>query len=785
MNVLLHGHSPATHTVAAQQLDDSHIRLYKRIDGQIVQEDVEFFPFLFLSNPAYLATYDRKHWIKELAGSNFFRFLAVFTRWTDLWEAVRIIIENERTATGRRIDGYADAESIHVRPDPITQYLMQSGTTLFKGMAFDDVRRLQLSVLTSSPAHPRTPRKADESILAVAVADTTGWELVLDTKKLDEASVLMELDRVIRERDPDVIEGHRLLEHDMPLLLRRFAYHETPCTIGRDGSEPRLAQSRWGGQEIEQDFTVIDVAGRHLIDTYLLTEMYDFSRRSFESMDLATLGAHFATTQTRRIRPSIRPDQLWHQEPKEAHALLLQNVRDIRALANNLASSSFYLTQMVPLSYGVVARTGSAAKIESLLLREYLRQKHSIPKPSQGSQTTGGYAEVFMTGVFERVVLADVESLYPSIILHRDIRPETDELSIFPALLRDLVAMRLEAKRSMGASEDPAERARLDALQSSFKILINSFYGYLAYSRGLFNDFARAEEITKTGQELLRSILKQIELHNGQILEVDTDGVFFVPPDNVTDEETEGSLVRRISESLPEGIQLVPAGRYQKMLSYKKKNYALVGYDGTLTIRGSALISRSMERYLRRFLRLAVSNLLDQNIAGLHTLYATFYSDIANHRWEALDFCRTETIHDPFAVYEKEIGEGKRNPAAAYEVARRAGRLIKPGDRISYYVTGTAAGIRVSENSRLAEEWDPNFPDENTAYYLSRLTETAGKFEIFFTPEDFRKIFTVDDLFGFDPAGIKIMARRTVPESGASASPDQQESEEFGIWLDR
>jgi len=265
-------------------------------------------------------------------------------------------------------------------------------------------------------------------------------------------------------------------------------------------------------------------------------------------------------------------------------------------------------------------------------------------------------------------------------------------------------------------------------------------------------------------------------------VEVDTDGVFFIAPDNVEGAEAEALLVNRISSSLPEGIQLVPSGRYKKMLSYKKKNYALLGYDGALTIRGSALISRSMERFLRRFLRLAVSNLLDENIAGLHTLYATFHSDIAHHRWEALDFCRTETIHDPFPVYEREIGEGKRNPAAAYEVARRAGRMVKPGEKVSYYVTGTTAGVKVSENCRLAEEWDPNFPDENTAYYLGRLEETAGKFEIFFNPEDFRKIFTVDDLFGFDPSGVRVVTRRMVPddESPHSGPP---ETDEFRIWL--
>lgn len=781
MNVLLHGQSDTPHLIAAQQVDESHIRLYQRREGSVLTEDVEFFPFLFLSDPSRLKGYDRKHWMRELAGSNAFRFLAVFTRWTDLWEAVRVVIENERAATGKRIDGYGDVASIHLRPDPVSQYFMQSGVTLFKDMAFGDLRRLQLRVLAAPLPHRPSPH-AEQEILCIALTDSTGWETVLDVRKGGEEGMLKEFSRLVRERDPDVIEGHRIFEHELALLVQRASRFELALPLGRDGSEPKLLQGRWAASDPESDTTLIDIAGRHVLDTNILAETWDFSRRSLESLDLSALGAHFDPGQQDRPEPTARLDLVYRENPKQAHRLLLRQASDIRAISDHLSPSSFYLAQMVPLSYGVVARTGSAVKIESLLLREYLRRKHSIPRPSAGAQTTGGYADIFMTGVFDRVLLADVQSLYPSIMVQRDIKPASDELGIFPALLRQLMERRLDAKRAMNAEPDPAGRSRLDALQSAFKILINSFYGYLGYNRGLFNDHAQADQVTRTGQALLRRILREIELHNGQVLEVDTDGVYFVPPDNVVDEGAEAALIRKVSDSLPEGIDLVPSGRFRRMLSYKKKNYALLEYDGALTIRGSALISRSMERFLRRFLRLAVSNLLDQNIAGLHTLYATIAADIAHHRWDVYDFCRTETIHDSFAVYEKDVGDGKRNPAAAYEVARRAGRTIRPGDKVSYYVTGTTAGVKVSENSRLAEEWDPNFPDENSVYYLGRLAETAGKFEVFFTPEDFRKIFTVDDLFGFDPAGILIQARRMEPGEGTPPA-ELDDPEGFRIWL--
>jgi DNA polymerase elongation subunit (family B) len=335
----------------------------------------------------------------------------------------------------------------------------------------------------------------------------------------------------------------------------------------------------------------------------------------------------------------------------------------------------------------------------------------------------------------------------------------------------------------MKESKDARERARHDALQSSFKILINSFYGYLGYARGIFNDYRKADEITKTGQELLRRIVQQIELYNGTVLEVDTDGVFFIPPDNVSTDEEVHSLIDRISASLPQGINLVSSGRFRKMMSYKKKNYALLEPDGLLTIKGSSLISRSMERFLRRFIRNAISRLLDGDIAGLHALYGSIYHDLVSHHWEASDFCRTETIHDSFAIYERDVGDGKRNPSASYEVARQAGRVIKPGDRISYYVTGTSAAVKISENCSLAEEWDQNFPDENTQYYLARLNEATTKFEPFFEPQDFRSIFTIEDLFGFDAGRIETVRKKVASETDAPSPLDDQERAEFRIWL--
>jgi DNA polymerase elongation subunit (family B) len=365
-------------------------------------------------------------------------------------------------------------------------------------------------------------------------------------------------------------------------------------------------------------------------------------------------------------------------------------------------------------------------------------------------------------------------------MLAKGIAPASDVLGVFPSLLRELTARRLGAKRAMRKEQGPVEQSRLDAEQGSLKILINSFYGYLGYSRGLFNDFAAADVVTGTGQDLLRQMIGWIQQDGGTVIEADTDGIFFVPPESVAGEEAETAYVATLSARMPQGITVAYAGRFRRMLSYKKKNYALLSYDNRITIRGSALVSRSMEPFGRSFLQACIDHLLNGNIAGLHNVYATFRRSIMEHTLQVSDFARVETLRDPPEVYRRQVAAGKRNKSAAYELALSGARPVRPGDRIAYYITGSDPNVRGFENCKIADDWDPNFPDENTPFYLRRLDEFCQKFADFFHPRDFRALFSADELFPFDPAGI-------IPLIAPVAADSQERPEEkpgLGIWLD-
>ncbi len=783
MNPLLYGSNGEENLVAVQPVGDRLMRLYfRRVNGGITSTDENFYPFFFVSTPSYLEGFAPRHWVKKLSGENHFNHICAFNGWSDMWDAVRHMLSRYESETSTSVESFAELPFLHLRPDAVSQFLLETGRTLFKGMDFGDVHRLQLDIETYSPKNPRgfsNAERPEDRITVIALSDSRGWEEAITGRELTEKEMLEKLIAVIREKDPDVIEGHNIYNFDLPYILKRCELHGVEPAFGRDGSAPRSFDSRTSFAERAIEYSAHEIPGRHIVDTWLLLQAYDVSKRTLESYGLKYAAKHFGFAREDGLY--LRPDRIswyWDNEPDLLVRYALDDVRETRQLSEHLSPSTFYVTQMIPYNFGTAARMGSAAKIESLLLREYVRQKHSVPQPEPGMQTSGGYADIFYTGVLGPVVDADVESLYPSIMIADKIAPARESLGIFTSLLENLTRMRLEAKRRMKESTDRPEIFRHDAMQSSFKILINSFYGYLGYSRGLFNDMEAADAVTRRGQMLLRQLIEEIGIRGGKVAEVDTDGIFFVPPPAVRTEKAEREFVEKLP--LPKGITLLINGRFKKMLSYKMKNYALLGYDDRIRIKGSSLISRNIEKFGRNFIQACIDRILNGNIAALHELYASLHRDIAGRKLAVGDFSRTETLKETAGDYSSAVELQARNRAASYEVALAAGLDWKPGDKITYYITGADVNIRGFENCKLAEEWNPSDPDENIAYYLRRLDEFSKKFEPFFTARDFHAIFSVDDLFGFSPAGIKIQTLQLDrPEEPA------EERIEPKIWLDQ
>ena len=353
-----------------------------------------------------------------------------------------------------------------------------------------------------------------------------------------------------------------------------------------------------------------------------------------------------------------------------------------------------------------------------------------MPLPRPVAPVGGGHTAIQQQGVARPVLHVDVTSLYPSLMLAGGIAPVSDALSVFPELLRHLRDFRVRAKRGMRETGDPAERAHLAALQQSFKILINAFYGYLAFSGGHWNDYAAADRVTAEGRAIVAALLERLTKLGATPVEADTDGVYFVPPAGHGPEDDD-TLLEQVAAGLPPGIQLELDGRYVAMLSYKMKTYALLDERGRFVLKGSAFRSRGIEPFQRQLIEEVVRALLDGRREEVGRIINRRLDDFAAHRIDVRAFARTETLHESLDAYRQKITAGARPVSAAYELAAAAGRVLEPGDQISYYVTGRGAGVPVNERAKLASQWDPARPDENVEYYQAKVREIGERFRPF------------------------------------------------------
>jgi DNA polymerase, archaea type len=705
--------------------DGAAMRLYHRAGDATVTERMAFAPFLLVTDPALLASAPGLLSVEELAGAGEFRVMARFASWPDALAA-----RDRWRATTERYEG---GGAVHFPADPAHQFLLLSGRTSFRDLRFADLRRLALDIeviTTEGFEFPNAAREGDR-IVAVALADSTGFRQVVRGDRLDEAALIQECSRVIRARDPDVIEGHNIFRFDLEYLEARARRHGLELAWGRDGSVLRGRPSRLQISERSVTFWRYAIAGRHVIDTWMLAQLHDVGARDLPSFGLKDIARHLGVVaEDRTYVDATTVSREFAHTPDRLMAYALDDAVETLAVSGILSPAYFAQAQLVPFDYQATTLRGAAAKIDALLLRESLRRRRAVPGSRAGAPVGGGFTAVFMRGVARPVLHVDVTSLYPSLMLSRAIAPTSDEDGTFLALLGELRDFRVRAKRLARQATDAETRTHLAALQQSFKILINAFYGYLAFGSGHWNDYAAANRVTEEGRAVVTAIIDGLR-HLGAIpIEADTDGVYFVPPPGhaETDDET---LLAALAAMLPEGIQLELDGRYVAMLSYKMKTYGLRDSRGRVTLKGSAFRSRGLEAFQRQMIEQIVRLLLDERAMDVKAVVDRWCADFLSHRVPVRLFARTETLHETLESYRDRLREGTRSPSAAYEQALASDTAWQSGDQLSYYVTGRGPGVSVSDHAKLAALWDPQHPDENVEYYHAKAQEIWTRFKPF------------------------------------------------------
>ena len=207
-NTLLFGADPTPRIVAIELGDTGTVKVYRREpDGSTVADVEPFHPFVWCDSDVV----DLGIESEKLQSNLKYGWLVTVDSWKEL-----IALRNGLKNAGRDFFAFTD---------PVQHYLTATGRTLFKDLPFEELKRMQIEVLSSdavtgvgdSGTGIADPGYNDH-IMVIALSDNTGWEelLVVDPKNIEESehTALKRLTAIIKERDPDVIEGHDLFRFD-------------------------------------------------------------------------------------------------------------------------------------------------------------------------------------------------------------------------------------------------------------------------------------------------------------------------------------------------------------------------------------------------------------------------------------------------------------------------------------------------------------------------------------------------------------------------------------------
>lgn len=644
----------------------------------------------------------------------------------------------------------------YTQTDDAQMYMMQSGETSFNGLDFDDLHRLTFDIetLSAGSGMPDAYRSGD-SVIIIGLKTNRGYEAVLHTGERDDGSLwpchtekdmLQTFVGLVQDLDPDVLEGHNVHDFDLDYLRKRCDLLGVPFEIGRGETEPRNYETMKRVAQRYIEYECHDVPGRHVIDTMFQAADWNVYARELDSFGLKEIAKTLGiAAPDRTYVDRSEMNRLWNEERDRLLDYALDDVVETKRLSEELSAAKFEMAKTVPLEYGTLNRCGTGRIIESMMVREYLRQGHSLPIGGSKEPYEGAYTACFRQGVYgvdegTRIMNYDFASLYPYTQMGFECYPETDRLDVMKTMLETLTELRVEHKTEMRSLDDDNPRKfKLDAQQDAEKVLINSFYGTEGDENFMFNDMEQAAEIVRQGQEALKRLMYIIDRAGHTIIEADTDGVWALNDGHgpagqkladVATEHTADHLDVDLDADLP------------GMAMYRAKNYAKQSEDGSVAFKGSAMTSSAFEKFGREFIQQGYRFMLDGKLQELHDLYVEYVDRICDRDIPVEKLAKRETLKEPYEEYREAVDseESGRNAAARYELAREHEFIDEQvGSTVTYYNAGELTSSSVYEVAKPIELYDG---DENVKYYVrKRMQSFARKFEPFFSDEDFETMF--------------------------------------------
>jgi DNA polymerase elongation subunit (family B) len=696
MNPVLYG-KDTTENIVAIENERGNITVVTK-DGKKTKYP-DFRPFIMTKNPYLLDRINNAKGTKfEGEGYNF----VIKMPEKEYWSITKMLREQR--------------EDYFTVTDIPEQFMVETGKTLFKGMEFKDIKRMQWNIESTGLS------LTDSKILIIC------WKCGEEHGEIhgEEEQIISTFVNVINEQDPDVIETYNGFSYDWQLLANRAGIHNVLLDIGRKACKSLYFYRtfiRIGDNQVVE-IQMPKVWGRHVVDLYYSVRAWDVIYRELESYKLDEVTQRFGLKLDDMDFNKENMAEVWKTQKDMVIRHCSNDCLAIEHISNQLTQKDFYQTQMLPLSYEKVCVASSGAKMTGIFLREYYRNKCSIPSKQEKTEFQGALVGAKDRGIFENVYHVDVNSLYPNVMLRYNICPKSDTLKLFPQVLKSLTDIRFDLKER--AKQTGKERYK--ASEQAHKILINSLYGLLGSNFFNWNDMSEAARVTETGRKILTDMERIIEEDcKCKVLEMDTDGIYLTSGAKIDEEQ----FLEQLNAKLPDGIDC-DIEYYKFFCNMLPKNYIRVTEDGTMKMSGVSFRSRAIEKFGKEFIRESIWDILNKKIWRIRKRYLLLRNKIINRQLEIDEFVQHREINrstDNYSINKKKTDQ-------VYEALIEKGKEVAIGNKLSYYMAENNGKKCIC---KFKEDYNDDYDIE---YMMDRLEAFTNRLKPLINEDIFSKLFS-------------------------------------------
>ena len=553
---------------------------------------------------------------------------------------------------------------------PVEQYLISKEKRLFKGFEeYNDITRFVFDLETTA-LEPK-----DGRIFMIGMKTNKGFMKVIECKDADEERRgLVEFFRTIDEVKPSIISGYNSANFDwfwiferckaLNLDIKKIAISmNAQKTISQKESMLKLANEverfnqvqMWGYNVIDIIHSVrraqainssIKEAGLKYITKYIDAEAKD---RIY--IDHTKIGPMYANKEEYWLNTDNGNYKKVGIDPKVDEICVRRGDVYVKTTGDDIVEryldddldetlivddefnqATFLLASLVPTTYERASTMGTATLWKMVMLAWSYKHGLAIPIKKEKRNFVGGLSRLLKVGYSKDVLKLDYSSLYPSIQLVHNVFPECDITGAMKGLLTYFRNSRIMYKNLAAEYKtiDKKKSTSFDRKQLPIKIFINAFFGSLSAPHVFpWGDIDMGEQITCTGRQYLRQMLKFFEKRGYSPLVCDTDGMnFSLPPEGVDDRVYIGrglnwlvkegkeycgydADVAEFNDIFMKGeMGLDCDGTWDSCINLARKNYATMEHNGKIKLTGNSIKSKKMPKYIEKFLDKGVKQLL-------------------------------------------------------------------------------------------------------------------------------------------------------------------------------